>query len=64
MATPGCSAQRATFVVDPEGIIRFVCVNDLLVGRNPYEVVRVIDALQTDEPCACSWQRGEPVLTV
>ncbi len=34
-------AQRATFVVDPEGIIRFVSVNDLSVGRNPQEVLRV-----------------------
>jgi peroxiredoxin (alkyl hydroperoxide reductase subunit C) len=51
-------------VVDPEGIIRFVSVNDLSVGRNPHEVIRVIDALQTDELCPCNWQKGEPVLTV
>ena len=44
-------AQRATFVVDPEGMIRFVYVTDLSVGRNPQEVLRVLDALQTDE-CA------------
>ena len=35
---------RATFIVDPEGIIRFVSVNDLSVGRNPQEVLRVLDA--------------------
>ena len=57
-------AQRATFVVDPEGIIRFVSVNDLSVGRNPDEVLRVIDALQTDELCPCNWQKGEAVLKV
>ncbi len=55
-------AQRATFVVDPEGIIRFVSVNDLSVGRNPQEVIRVLDALQTDELCPCNWQKGEAVL--
>ncbi|MFM7433524.1 MAG: peroxiredoxin, partial [Gammaproteobacteria bacterium] len=44
-------AMRATFVVDPEGVIRFVSVNDLNVGRNPQEVLRVLDALQTDELC-------------
>lgn len=55
-------ALRATFVVDPEGIIRFVSVNDLSVGRNPQEVLRVLDALQTDELCPCNWQKGEPVL--
>src|SRR5438067_4718905 len=38
--------MRATFVVDPQGVIRFVSVNDLNVGRNPAEVLRVLDALQ------------------
>ncbi len=55
-------ALRATFIVDPQGIIRFVSVNDLNVGRNPQEVVRVLDALQTDELCPCNWQKGEDVL--
>ena len=55
-------ALRATFVVDPEGIIRFVTVNDLNVGRNPQEVLRVLDALQTDELCPCNWQKGEEFL--
>src|SRR6266700_3871349 len=55
-------ALRATFIVDPEGIIRFVSVNDLSVGRNPQEVLRVLDALQTDELCPCNWQKGEQVL--
>ncbi|GAB4173891.1 MAG: peroxiredoxin [Thalassobaculales bacterium] len=53
---------RATFIVDPEGVIRFVSVNDLSVGRNPQEVLRVLDALQTDELCPCNWQKGEEVL--
>jgi alkyl hydroperoxide reductase subunit AhpC len=55
-------ALRATFIVDPEGVIRFVAVNDLNVGRNPQEVLRVLDALQTDELCPCNWQKGEAVL--
>ena len=53
---------RATFIVDPDGIIRFVSVNDLSVGRNPQEVLRVLDALQTDELCPCNWQKGDEVL--
>jgi lipoyl-dependent peroxiredoxin subunit C len=53
---------RATFIVDPEGVIRFVSVNDLSVGRNPQEVLRVLDALQTDELCPCNWQKGEDTL--
>jgi peroxiredoxin (alkyl hydroperoxide reductase subunit C) len=55
-------ALRATFIVDPEGVIRFVSVNDLSVGRNPNEVLRVLDALQTDELCPCNWQKGDAVL--
>lgn len=53
---------RATFIVDPEGIIRFVAVNDLDVGRNPAEVLRVLDGLQSDELCPCNWQKGEEFL--
>ncbi len=56
--------QRATFVVDPDNIIRFVSVNDLSVGRNPEEVLRVLDALQTDELCPCNWTKGEETIKV
>lgn len=55
---------RATFIVDPQGIIRFVSVNDLSVGRNPHEVLRVLDGLQTEELCPCNWQKGDAVLSV
>jgi lipoyl-dependent peroxiredoxin subunit C len=53
---------RATFVVDPDGVIRHASVNDLSVGRNVDEVLRVLDALQTDELCPCNWQKGQPTL--
>jgi peroxiredoxin (alkyl hydroperoxide reductase subunit C) len=55
-------ALRATFIVDPQGIIRHVSVNDLSVGRNVDEVLRVLDALQTDELCPCNWKKGDPTL--
>jgi alkyl hydroperoxide reductase subunit AhpC len=55
-------AQRATYIVDPQGVIRFVYVTDLNVGRNPQEVLRVLDALQTDELCPCNWQKGDDTL--
>jgi lipoyl-dependent peroxiredoxin subunit C len=55
-------AMRATYIVDPEGIIRFASVTDLNVGRNTQEVLRVLDALQTDELCPCNWQKGQEVL--
>lgn len=57
-------SQRATFIVDPEGVIRFVAVYDLSVGRNPAEVLRALDALQTDELCPCNWKKGEETLKV
>ena len=55
-------AQRATFVVDPHSVIRYVSVTDLNVGRNPEEVLRVLDALQTGELCPCNWHKGDAVL--
>jgi alkyl hydroperoxide reductase subunit AhpC len=55
-------ALRATFIVDPEGVIRFVSVNDMSVGRNPEEVLRVLDALQSDELCPCNWKKGDEFL--
>ena len=56
-------ALRATFIVDPQGIIRHVSVNDLSVGRNVGETLRTLDAFQTDELCPCNWQKGEETLT-
>ena len=44
------------------GILRFVYVTDLSVGRNPQEVLRVLDALQTDELCPCNWSQGDETL--
>jgi alkyl hydroperoxide reductase subunit AhpC len=55
-------AQRATFIVDPGNVIRFAMVTDMNVGRNPAEVLRVLDALQTDELCPCNWKKGEDTL--
>lgn len=57
-------ALRATFIVDPQGVVRWVSVNDLKVGRNVDEVLRVLDALQTDELCPCNWKQGEATLKV
>ncbi len=53
---------RATFVVDPNGVIRWASVNDLSVGRNVDEVLRTLDALQTDELCPCNWKKGDKTL--
>lgn len=55
-------AYRATYIVDPQGVIRWVALYDLSVGRNVQETLRVIDALQTDELCPCNWEKGEETL--
>jgi len=54
---------RATFIIDPDGIVRWISVNDLSVGRNVNEVIRTLDALQTDELCPCNWEKGQATLT-
>lgn len=56
-------ALRATFIADPDGIIRHVSVNDLSAGRNVQETLRTLDALQTDELCPCNWEKGQETLT-
>ena len=51
-------ALRATFIVDPDNVIQHVSVNNLNVGRNPEEVLRILDGLQTDELCPCNRKVG------
>ncbi len=62
LAEPELVAYRATYIIDPQNVIRWVSVNDLSVGRNVDEVLRVLDALQTDELCPCNWHKGEETL--
>ena len=58
----GGVADRATFIVNPEGKIKFASVTDGKVGRNVDEVLRVLDALQTDKLTPCGWSKGEKTL--
>ncbi len=55
-------AYRATLIVDPQGTVRWICVNDMNVGRNVDEVIRVLDALQTGEKTPCNWKKGDLTL--
>jgi len=55
-------ALRATFIVDPDNTIQHVSVNNLNVGRNPDEVLRILDGLQTDELCPCNREIGGKTL--
>lgn len=55
-------AMRATFIVDPSGIIRWVSVNHIIVGRNIDEVLRTLDALQMNALTPCNWKKGDTVI--
>jgi lipoyl-dependent peroxiredoxin subunit C len=55
-------AYRGIYLIDPQGIVRWMAVHDLGVGRNVEEVIRVLDALQTDKLCPCNWKPGEETL--
>ncbi|HHX83986.1 MAG TPA: peroxiredoxin [Actinomycetales bacterium] len=57
-------ADRATFIVDPDNVIQFVSVTPDAVGRNVDEVLRVLDALQSSEVCACNWQKNDPTKNI
>lgn len=59
---PAGAALRATFIVDPNNVIQHVTVNNLDVGRNPEETLRVLDSLQTGELCQCNRKIGEATL--
>ena len=59
---PAGAALRATFIVDPENVIQHVTVNNLNVGRSPEETLRILDALQTGELCACNRTVGGETL--
>lgn len=56
-------ANRVTFIVDPDNVIQHVYATSLDVGRAPQDTLRVLDALQTGELCACSRPVGGEVLT-
>ena len=53
---------RATYLLDQERKIRWLCVNDLSVGRSTGEVLRVLAALQCGELCPANWSPGQATL--
>nr|VFJ58207.1 MAG: peroxiredoxin (alkyl hydroperoxide reductase subunit C) [Candidatus Kentron sp. FM]VFJ62997.1 MAG: peroxiredoxin (alkyl hydroperoxide reductase subunit C) [Candidatus Kentron sp. FM]VFK24275.1 MAG: peroxiredoxin (alkyl hydroperoxide reductase subunit C) [Candidatus Kentron sp. FM] len=61
--TPPGIALRGSFLIDKEGIVRHQVVNDLPLGRNIDEMLRVVDALQFTEEhgevCPAGWQKGQ-----
>ena len=57
------ASLRGTFIIDPEGLVRHITVNDLEVGRNVQETLRVLQALRSGELCPVAWKPGESTLT-
>lgn len=62
------STLRATFIIDPAGVVRHMDVNDsdtdgAGVGRNVSETLRTLRALRTGELCGEGWQPGELTVT-
>lgn len=53
---------RGAFIIDPDGILKCYMVNDLAVGRNPDELIRLIKAFQTGDLCPVGWQQGDKTL--
>lgn len=61
------AALRATFLLDKNGVIQHVSINNLGFGRNIDELIRLVDALQFieehgDQVCPAGWQKGEKTL--
>jgi len=60
-------ALRAAFIIDKEGIVRAQVVNDLPIGRNVDELLRLVDALQffdeNGEVCPAGWKKGQAGMT-
>lgn len=52
-------AYRATIIVDDQGIVRSLGVNDLDAGRSPEEVLRTVQALQSGGLCSANWVKGQ-----
>ncbi|TEU28653.1 peroxiredoxin [Alkanindiges illinoisensis] len=63
----GGVAFRGAFIIDKEGIVRSQIINDLPLGRNIDEIIRIVDALQFTEQhgevCPANWQKGDKGMT-
>ena len=53
-------ALRATFIINPAGVISYQVVSHVNVGRSVEETLRVLKALRTERLCPSDWQPGEP----
>lgn len=54
---------RASFIIDPEGIVQYVVISNSKVGRSVDETLRVIEALQSGGLCPMDWKRGDATIS-
>ncbi|MFQ5669303.1 MAG: peroxiredoxin [Acidobacteriota bacterium] len=55
-------ALRGTFIIDPEGVLQYMVISGLGLGRSTDETLRVLKALQTGEMCPANWKPGQKTL--
>ncbi len=64
---PSQVSLRATFIIDPKGVLRHAAINDLAIGRNVDEIVRIIEAIDHFDNngflCPVGWRAGQQGLT-
>lgn len=53
---------RGAFIIDPDGVLKSYMVNDLSVGRDVNELLRLVEAFQTGELCPVGWKKGQETL--
>ncbi len=56
-------ATRGTFIIDPEGMIQYMGIHNINVGRDAAEILRVVSGLKSGELCAAGWKKGDKFLT-
>ena len=66
MLLPGGMALRGLFIVNEQGVLKHITINDLNLGRNVEEVLRVLDAIDFSdkhgEVCPANWKKGEKAM--
>ena len=55
-------AQRGLYIIDPEGVLQYLTVHNLDVGRSVDETLRVLEALQTGSLCPLGWKPGQKTI--
>jgi peroxiredoxin (alkyl hydroperoxide reductase subunit C) len=57
-------ALRGLFIIDPNGVLQYMVVNNLNIGRSVDETLRVLEGLQTGGLCPADWKPGKKMLNV